>query len=114
MVANVLKVYLGKHYFNTTNFGCQTATKEINPVDVQIFPNPTHNAIYIKTESLSKSLVIATLYDMKGLVIVKKTATFNNQQAILELPNPLSMGMYILTLSDEHGDLIKQTKILIE
>ena len=113
-LANSLKVYLGKHYFTSTNFGCATAVLELNLLDISVFPNPAQQRLHINFEKPLTSPITASLYNLQGQLMVEKTINAGTEQAVLDILHPLSMGTYILTFREENGGLIKQMKVLFE
>lgn len=113
-LANALKVYLAKHYFNSIIFGCTTSTAEINPLNITVFPNPAHNTLNITFDKLLERPILIKLYNLQGQLMVEKTIETNSQQARLDSINPLSSGIYILAFSDEKGSTFKQVKVVIE
>ena len=113
-LAKALKLYLGKHYFTSTNFGCQTPTSDINPLNVQIFPNPMHTTLNIVFETPLNSKTIATLHNLQGQIILEKTLPFPLNETVLELQPPLSTGLYFLTLTTENSLISKRIKVFIE
>jgi N-formylglutamate amidohydrolase len=113
-LANALKVYLAKHYFNSINFGCTTSTAEINPLNITVFPNPAHKTLNITFDKLLERPVLIRLYNLQGQLMVEKTIETNNQQVRLDSINPLSNGVYILAFSEKKGSIFKQVKVVIE
>lgn len=115
-VAAALKVYLGKHYFASTNFGCQTPTAEIlSWKGLDVYPNPAHKTLNIRLKDDEQGLFNVTLYNLQGQVVFQKIVEKNLTTDItLDLPYPLSIGMYILKLVNEKSFSIKQTKVFIE
>jgi N-formylglutamate amidohydrolase len=113
-LANSLKIYLGKHYFTSTNFGCATMVLDINILNVSVYPNPVQNRLNINFEKPLERPIIATLYNLQGQLIVEKTINAATEQAVLDVLHPLSIGTYILTFREEKGGFIKQIKVLFE
>jgi N-formylglutamate amidohydrolase len=113
-LANTLKVYLGKHYFTSTNFGCATAVLDLNLLDISVFPNPAKQQLNINFEKPLISPLTASLYNLQGQLIIEKTINVATEQAVLEVLHPLSIGAYILTFRDEKGGFVKQIKVLFE
>jgi N-formylglutamate amidohydrolase len=113
-LANSLKVYLGKHYFTSTNFGCATEVLDIDLLSISVFPNPAKQRLNISFEKPLDSPIIATLYNLQGQLIVEKNINAANEQAVLDILHPLSIGTYILAFRNEKGEFIKQMKVLFE
>ena len=113
-LAKALKVYLGKHYFGSNNFNCATEVIENEVLSVQIYPNPTKEWINLTFENPLKSPILATLSNLKNQIILEKTILISTQKSVLNLPKPISTGLYILTLSDEEGRVLQQMKVVIE
>ena len=114
-LATALKVYLGKHYFASTNFGCQTGTAENESSSgISVYPNPAHITLNIHLKDKVQGSFIASLYNLQGQLVLQKTFNkTNDSDLILDLPNPLSIGMYFLRLVNENSFLFKQTKVFI-
>lgn len=113
-LANALKVYLAKHYFNILNFSCTTSTTEVNPLTILVFPNPAHNTLNITFDKPIEQPISIKLYNFQGQLMVEKTVKLNNQQTYLDSITSLSTGAYILTFSYEKGGIFKQAKVIIE
>lgn len=83
--------------------------------EVQIFPNPAKNEIYvnIKNLSLAKNRSIgASLYDLAGNMIFRKEILFDNRDIItIKLNDNLKSGIYILRLYFDNS--ILNRKVII-
>ena len=113
-LANSLKLYLGKHYFSSTNFGCATAVLDIHSLAISVSPNPAKQQLNLHFEKPLERPIIASLYNLQGQLIVEKIINAATEQAVLDVLHPLSMGTYILTFREEKGEFIKQIKVLFE
>lgn len=79
------------------------AIKPVNKQTINIFPNPTNNVLYIKSNQPIESIF---LYDITGKNIIKKQTKNNFNQ--LDISN-LRNGIYVLHLVDEnHKITVKQ------
>lgn len=114
-LAAALKVYLGKHYFASTNFGCRTATVDKNEgIGISVYPNPVHQALTIQFEDSMDGVFTITLYNLQGQIVYQDSIDRQVATPIrINLP-PLSKGLYLLSLTNKKHTLIKQTKVFIE
>jgi N-formylglutamate amidohydrolase len=113
-LANALKLYLEKHYFNPLNFGCTTATADLNVLNSIVFPNPVRNSVNIAFDKPLERPLLMKLYNLQGQLIIEKIIETHNRQTRLDASNPLSSGVYLLNFYDENGGILKQTKVVIE
>ena len=111
-LAATLKVFLGKHYFTSTNFNCLTSVEDISEAQIHVFPNPTTRQLTIDFDEKTQSICTLQIYNLLGTIVFEKiidpVAT-----TIVDLP-PLSIGTYFMTLMNEKKDIIKRTKVVIE
>jgi N-formylglutamate amidohydrolase len=121
-LSKALKVYLGKHYFSSTNFSCSTATLELDDLGIQIFPNPTNNVLNIRFDKPLDRKITARLTGLNGQFVLEKQIMEQSQEFVLTYETPLptlsgssiSKGMYILILKDENEQVLKRFKVFIE
>ena len=95
-----LKVQLGT--------ATRSSAADINNV-ISIYPNPVHNQLKISIGSY-KETVSAAITDMYGRRIMNKTFT----GASTINTNALAAGVYMITIRDKNGVIIKQEKIVKE
>lgn len=70
--------------------------KTSDSFNVDLYPNPTAQKLYVNLSTLSNEEVILELYDLTGS-LVKKTQSSGNKQLILDLET-IKSGTYILTI----------------
>ena len=72
-------------------------------MNIKVYPNPTTEVLHIS----SPIMISASLMDVTGRVLLSHAAamelTFNTSE--------LSSGMYLLSLSDKNGKLLRVEKI---
>ncbi len=73
--------------------------------NVEIFPNPAKNYINIKIKN-QKGTMLATIYDSKGGVKMKRTYQPDSQIEIFV--NNLPDGIYFVVLQDEQGQVVRK------
>jgi hypothetical protein len=74
---------------------------EITNMEIDIYPNPTENIFYIKTEKRIEDLAIFDIYGKKinfNYIINSKTINLNNQ----------SKGHYFLHLNIDNKTIVKK------
>jgi Secretion system C-terminal sorting domain len=114
-LAATLRVYFGKHYFNSTNFNCRTATDDKANLGIKIYPNPVKNTLNLVFETPISKPLNAHIFTSQGQLIGQFSMEIDNQnQAHLTLPTSLNSGIYFLTLMDEKGENRRQVRFVIE
>ncbi len=113
-LAKALKAYLGKHFFNSTNFNCTTPTTDLSIESIKIFPNPTRHQLNIVFDAPLNQPVFVQFYGANGQLILKRSLVAQTQQTVLDFDTPLSMGLHILTFQDEKGVFLKRVKVLVD
>ena len=82
----------------------------ISTINAKIYPNPAHDFINIKLESLPQNLEF-NLISLNGQII--KHGDINETDQRIDIPN-LTNGLYILTLKSNSLKLIKSYKFTIQ
>ncbi len=89
-----------------------TASRSIavgNQPILSIYPNPVHNQLTIRTGSYTEPVVVLVT-DMYGRRLISKTIT-----GTAGIPTAtLAAGVYLVTISDKNGTVIRQEKIVKE
>ena len=81
-------------------------------VNIQIYPNPTKNVIYFKSQLLTNEEITYTLYDIQGRQILKgKLDVSQNQENEIPL-NGVNSGIYLLNLNSKNIKIVE--KIVVE
>jgi endonuclease I len=88
-------------------WGDPTKVNSTFELSVSCYPNPAHDKLYIE-QSLSKSLSYS-LVDMKGNRL--ENGIVNPGISSIDVSEMIP-GLYVLLLTDRHGDHIKQYKLL--
>lgn len=79
-------------------------------IDVDVFPNPTHDIIIVQFDKLLTNTGYS-LFDITGKVLEKKLITANRTHVHL---NDYAPGLYILKLTKEENQLLQTFQILKE
>ena len=82
------------------------ANKEINDLNVSIFPNPTQNVVNVVLNTPSVSTAKATVFAIDGKVLVVQNVVSNPQ---INLSN-FAAGLYFLKIETDKG--VVQQKIV--
>jgi hypothetical protein len=69
-------------------------------VNVNIYPNPVDDRLYIETQSLIESVVI---YTITG----QQLSAISHQPSVIDVSN-LNSGIYFVKISTEEGDIVKR------
>lgn len=80
---------------------------ETSAVELNVFPNPTTDVLYINT-TISDDYVV-DIHNLAGQKVYSQQVYTNN--TTIESGNWTS-GLYILTITNNNGELIKQAKIV--
>ena len=75
-----------------------------NNVNVNIYPNPVSDKLYIATEEEVKEVVV---YSITG-VIVGQQSTVNSQQTLTIDLSDLKSGIYFVKINTEKGNIVKR------
>ncbi|PCJ38480.1 MAG: hypothetical protein COA99_11945 [Moraxellaceae bacterium] len=100
---NGCKQYIAK-YDQCANVGVVELTPVESPFSVVLYPNPVGNNLNINIESEINGVIITTLYDLQGKVILQE-----NQNVALGITkvsvdtSELESGYYMIRLQDETG-----------
>jgi len=84
--------------------GFAGVTDKLQPVQVNIFPNPVTDKINIQIQDAGVGQVIITLYNQAGNVVLSKTIQSGNSdfKTVVEV-NQLPKGIYMLVVTTPHG-----------
>ena len=89
---------------NPGNVGFETAEN----AELNIYPNPASDFIYIESELLQEGNIQATLFDMSGKSVLQ--TTLNSQSNALGL-QALPKGIYLLRLNGREKQAIRRVSI---
>ena len=73
--------------------------EENNPSQFEIFPNPSSDFVYFKS-NLSDAFVISKLYDLNGKNILSEDVTINNVEKNRIDISKLSKGVYVTEITN--------------
>ncbi|MBU3713631.1 MAG: T9SS type A sorting domain-containing protein, partial [Ferruginibacter sp.] len=105
----------------TDNKGCSTMSESINVKDsainaTLIYPNPNKGRFVVRNEvyeSNNKGRTIK-MFDSKGALVFSNNYTVSYSYQPMEVvANELSDGLYLLMLTDEKGNVLKSSKLII-
>lgn len=94
---------------NKVNVSTNIYKKSKVYANVEIFPNPTNNSIYINIEGLTSSDVNVEIYDITGKLVffqIFESSKFNCNI------NNLTNGTYVLKVTDSNKNIIKTCEII--
>ncbi|MBL4706336.1 MAG: T9SS type A sorting domain-containing protein, partial [Flavobacteriales bacterium] len=80
--------------------------RELEQLDVQIYPNPGHDEVYIKTASNKVGTYV--VYSIDGSLVLKGILSPN--QTVMNV-STLNQGVYLLELSIDHLQIMKRLVI---
>jgi hypothetical protein len=95
--------------FHQTRLVVTAVEEELATLEIQVFPNPTSDVLYVRTES-ARTLDIQ-LIDMSGKVLAEQLHE-QQVQSMLDL-NMLSQGNYILQARDRESQAFRRFKIQV-
>jgi len=87
----------------------ETLTMQTAITDVQVYPNPAREEIFIRMAQMPTQPVRIMLIDMQGRVLQNKT--YSNSAVMSLKPGNVPAGMYILNISDEQSSVTKKIEI---
>ena len=92
-------------YRFTTTWGLEAKGLEVSDLQINLYPNPANNLLYIDLSSLEIPKGRLQVSDLLGRTVLQKT--FAEDQLRLPLDG-LSKGVYIITLQTEQGIVVKK------
>jgi hypothetical protein len=83
----------------------ETAIEDIDESNVNIYPNPVRNILYV--ENVRNSII--KLYDLSGRLVFETTASSDNEK--VDVSN-LKQGIYLLHVKTENATITKKINVL--
>jgi len=96
-------------FYEYTPYDVLSVTAYNNEVDVNVFPNPTHRFLTIKTENYTNFSV--SVYSLNGELAVNQNTNCNN---LIVDCYEFKSGVYILCLNSDEGQLIYSQQVIIQ
>ncbi len=79
----------------------------VNNLDINIYPNPTHEYFFINFTSLESKTYQISIYDIVGKLIKEKV--HQNQHTDLKVYiSDIPQGVYFLTITDNQENIVKK------
>jgi hypothetical protein len=81
----------------------------IDPKDIQLFPNPVKDNLFVEMNFIQSSDLIYEIYQINGTLVLNKKVSMAKGEHILELElETLNRGVYLLKLSTIEGNTVKK------
>jgi len=86
--------------------------KENQQLQVEIFPNPANEYLYVETKKFDQEEYIINLFNVNGQKVMKKSAWLGRYETTEIMIDHLRSGLYILSVTNGYSTINK--KIIIE
>jgi hypothetical protein len=86
--------------------------KENQQLQVEIFPNPANEYLYVETKKFDREEYIINLFNVNGQKVIKKSAWLGRYETTEIMIDHLRSGLYILSVTNGYSTINK--KIIIE
>ena len=90
------------------------AESDFETDNLLVYPNPVKHTVFIDTKKVNSQLVNLYVLNNQGKTIIAKNNIYSRRHVIKLDVSGLSLGMYILKLTDNHGKEIGSKKIVID
>jgi hypothetical protein len=92
--------------------GTQDDAFKAIPTTFDVFPNPTSGPLTLRMRHFSTEKYTATLFDAQGKLLSSQNLA--GSFSIFHTPAGLPAGAYWLKISNEHGAMVQEEKIVVE
>ncbi len=90
--------------------GVVNASKDLQPLDLKIFPNPAQDVLTFEGEKIDKSKNDLFIFDNKGgQIFQKKDVEFPYNVNVSSFPN----GFYFIRINSEHGQTVTRKIVIL-
>lgn len=111
----ILRIGTEQPYISSDNDFSSTSLVSLKTVEktnsITVFPNPAKEKLYIKADEIIDDYDIA-IFDLLGKEVLKYNINQLNQTTV-DI-SPLSRGVYIFVIRNEHGEVLLNQKIEVE
>ena len=102
-------------HYNSNNEPCLVTlvNEEESLGEITIFPNPTHDMLWLEYEGATLNELFINVYNLMGQIVFRQEESMFQNGALVKIPvSKLPSGMYILSLQGEN--VLKSVKFIVK